>query len=39
MTTNLSNETFKEKVFEYGTEKEWVFKGDKPAIINGGAYS
>jgi thioredoxin len=34
MTTNLDSDTFKEKVFEYDTEKEWVFKGDKPAIID-----
>ena len=34
MTTNLDNDTFKEKIFEYDTEKEWVFKGDKPAIVD-----
>ena len=34
MTTQLLNESFKEKVFEYDKEKEWKFKGDKPAIID-----
>ena len=34
MTTQLLTESFKEKVFEYDTEKEWKFKGDKPAIID-----
>ena len=28
MTTELLNESFKEKVFEYDKEKEWKFKGD-----------
>ena len=31
---NLTVETFKEKVFDYTQEKEWSFKGDKPAIID-----
>jgi len=30
MTANL----FKEKVFDYSTEKEWKFNGDKPALID-----
>lgn len=30
----LSKESFIEKVFDYQTEKEWKFKGDKPAIID-----
>ena len=31
---NLTVETFKEKVFDYTLEKEWSFKGEKPAIID-----
>ena len=31
---NLTTETFKEKVFDYAQEKEWSFKGDKPAVID-----
>ena len=31
---NLTNETFKSKVFDYQTNKEWLFAGDKPAIID-----
>ena len=31
---HLTNETFKEKVFNYETNKEWKFEGDKPAIID-----
>jgi len=31
---NLTAETFKEKVFDYITNKEWSFKGDKPAVID-----
>lgn len=31
---NLTTETFKEKVFDYTNEKEWSFKGTKPAIID-----
>jgi thioredoxin 1 len=34
MTIELLNESFKEKVFEYDIEKEWKFKGDKPAIVD-----
>ena len=30
----LTKETFKEKVFDYETNKEWKFKGDKPCIID-----
>lgn len=33
-TVNLTAETFKEKVFDYTVEKEWKYKGDKPAIID-----
>jgi len=31
---NLTTETFKEKVFDYILNKEWSFKGKKPAIID-----
>ena len=31
---NLTAETFKEKVFDYALEKEWSFKGEKPAVID-----
>ena len=34
MATNLTKETFKEKVFDYETNKEWKFVGDKPAIVD-----
>jgi len=34
MVEHLTVETFKEKVFDYATEKEWKFKGDTPAIID-----
>lgn len=30
----LSTEQFKAKVFDYTTEKEWKYKGDKPCIID-----
>ena len=30
----LSTEQFKAKVFDYSTEKEWKYKGDKPCIID-----
>ena len=34
MVENLNKETFKEKVFDYTSEKEWSFKGERPAIID-----
>ena len=34
MTIELTSETFKEKVFNYVDNKEWVYEGDKPAIID-----
>ncbi len=34
MIVHLTAETFKEKVFDYVNEKEWKYKGDKPAIID-----
>ena len=31
---NLTFDAFKEKVFDFETNKEWKFLGDKPAIID-----
>ncbi len=31
---HLTNETFKEKVFNYESNKEWKFEGEIPAIID-----
>jgi thioredoxin len=31
---HLTNETFKEKIFNYETNKEWKFEGAIPAIID-----
>jgi len=31
---HLTNETFKEKVFNYEANKEWKFEGETPAIID-----
>ncbi|MDF1575950.1 MAG: thioredoxin [Bacteroidales bacterium] len=31
---HLTNETFKEKIFNYETNKEWKFEGSTPAIID-----
>jgi thioredoxin 1 len=33
-TIHLNAEDFKEKIFNYETEEEWKFKGDKAAIID-----
>lgn len=33
-TIKLSNQKFIDEVFDYTSEKEWKFKGDKPAIID-----
>lgn len=33
-TKKLTSQTFKETIFDYMTEKEWKYKGDKPAIID-----
>lgn len=30
----LDDASFKEKVFDFEKEKEWVFKGDKPVIVD-----
>ncbi|HOZ30042.1 MAG TPA: thioredoxin [Bacteroidales bacterium] len=34
MAEHLTKETFIEKIFDYENEKEWKFKGDKPALID-----
>jgi thioredoxin len=34
MTEHLTKETFISKVFNYETNKEWKFAGDKPCIID-----
>jgi len=31
---NLTTETFKEKIFDYGQEGDWSFNGTNPAIID-----
>jgi len=31
---NLTTETFKEKIFDYTQNKEWLFNGKKPTIID-----
>lgn len=31
---HLTNETFKTKIFNYETNKEWRFEGETPAIID-----
>ena len=33
-TVKLTTGKFKEDIFDYTTEKEWNYKGDKPAIID-----
>jgi thioredoxin len=30
----LTTEQFKEKIFDYTTEKDWKYKGDKPCVID-----
>lgn len=34
MIEHLTAETFKQKVFNYETNTEWKFEGDKPAVID-----
>ena len=34
MLEHLTSETFKQKVFNYETNKEWKFEGDKPCVID-----
>ena len=31
---HLNKDTFKEKIFNYEDNKEWLFEGEKPAIID-----
>ena len=33
-TVKLTAQKFKDEIFDYTTEKEWKFKGAKPAIID-----
>ncbi|MCB0558976.1 MAG: thioredoxin [Phaeodactylibacter sp.] len=33
-TEKMTSETFRNKVFDYTTEREWNFKGEIPAIID-----
>ncbi|MEM9328676.1 MAG: thioredoxin [Bacteroidota bacterium] len=33
-TVQLTADIFKEKVFDYTTDKEWKYKGEKPALID-----
>ena len=30
----MTTEQFRERIFDYKNEKEWVFKGDKPCVID-----
>ncbi len=34
MTEHLTTETFKQKVFNYETNKEWKFEGTLPCIVD-----
>lgn len=34
MIEHLTKETFKEKVFNFETSKEWAFTGELPAVID-----
>jgi thioredoxin 1 len=34
MIEHLTSETFKSKVFNFETNKDWKFEGDKPAVID-----
>lgn len=33
-TVNLTNQKFKDEIFDYTQGQDWQFKGDKPAIID-----
>ena len=33
-TKNLTLDIFKDKIFDFSTQQEWKFSGDKPAIID-----
>lgn len=34
MAEHLTKETFIEKIFDFENEKEWKYKGERPAIID-----
>ena len=34
MTKHLTTQEFKDKIFDYTKNKDWVYGGDKPAIID-----
>ncbi len=34
---SITNNEFKEKIFDYDTDKDWEFKGTKPTIVEFGA--
>ena len=34
MTENLTKQAFVDKVFDFEADKEWTFKGERPAIID-----
>jgi thioredoxin 1 len=34
MVEHLTQETFKDKVFNYEVNREWKFEGDKPCLID-----
>jgi thioredoxin len=34
MTEHLTADTFKEKIFNYETNKEWKFEGELPCVID-----
>jgi thioredoxin len=34
MVEHLTNDSFKQKVFNYEANKEWKFEGDKPCMID-----
>jgi len=34
MVENLTKESFIEKVFDFSSEKDWNFKGERPALID-----
>lgn len=34
MTVHLDKETFKSKIFDFESNNEWKFSGDKPAIVD-----
>jgi thioredoxin 1 len=34
MTEHLTTETFKQKIFNYETNKEWKFEGNLPCIVD-----